>query len=878
MTPSPPEKRGGGHCLEEPLVTETGGSGMDDPAPGAGSDRDDFHCDLYGPQYYDSCLSLRTDGGGAAAAPYRWGEPVWEGFFAYIADEIVARLTPRTSLDAGCAVGFLVKALSDRGVDARGLDNSTYAISQVPAPIRDRCRVGSVVEELEGQFDLVTCIEVVEHLEPADAPIAVGNLCRHAGAVLFSSTPDHFDEVTHLNVRPPAYWAGQFARHGFYRDVDFDANFISPHAVLFRPRAHPVEVVTAYERWHWEAHRELRGVRAHRDRLAEEIGRLRRERDEAVSQREALLSTKTFRLTAGVREVWARAHGLGRSAPAPRAAAASAPTYADWVERYDTLDAKGRAALEARISALRRRTRFSIVMPVYNPEPHYLRQALESILAQVYPDWELCIADDESTNPAVRPTLAEYRQRDPRVKVTHRHRNGGIVRASNSALELAEGDFVVLVDDDDELPPHALASLAIELDEHPDALMVYSDEDKLDPAGRRRDPYFKSEWDETLLLGQNCLSHLTAFRRREVVELGGFRDGMEGSQDHDLALRMAERAGPGQIRHLPLVLYHWRAHRGSTAEKLAAKPYAADAARRAVSDHLGRLGLGALVSGAPDGSGMRIHWRLPDPVPAVSVTIWGTDPEVAKGSQGSIHSLTSYPRCEVETSDRLLFSGPARLGAAAPPQGSGDLLCSLAAGVEVIADNWLQELVGPFVDPEVGMVGGRLETREGRVTRGPLVLVRGGQVLAPLDGEDRTNPGYLGRAWLAHQVAALSLGCIAVRRSVLEEVGSPDPGLDVFWRVVDLCLRVRRAGHRVVWTPYSRLGIVEPRALEGGPPPARWGLPPLPERLRTRYQDLLGEELAYSPNLSLEWGHPYDLAWPPRRGPKWSFLGAHDNL
>lgn len=282
---------------------------MADPLASAGQDREAAevlpaqHHDLYGETYYRS-YSCRKAGDGAAEAPvpYQWGEPFWEEFFRRLAGEIVTRLHPRTVLDAGCAIGFLVKALRDDGIRADGFDTSAWAISQVHPEAQPFCRVGSVTDELLKDYDLITCIEVLEHVSPGEAASAVANFCRHGRAVLFSSTPDVFDEVTHINVRPPDYWADLFARHGFYRNFDFDASFVAPHALLFHPVRHVEQVVRGYERWNWDTQRELHGVRAHRDRLHAEVDGLLGARQEL----RALMNTKTFRLTARVRSLWAR--------------------------------------------------------------------------------------------------------------------------------------------------------------------------------------------------------------------------------------------------------------------------------------------------------------------------------------------------------------------------------------------------------------------------------------------------------------------------------------------------------------------------------------------------------------------------------------------
>ncbi len=231
--------------------------------------------------------------------------------------------------------------------------------------------------------------------------------------------------------------------------------------------------------------------------------------------------------------------------------------YAHWVSKYDTLDNFDCNAIRAHIAAFASRPLISIVVPVYNTEEKYLREMIESVSQQLYPNWELCIADDASTKPHVREVLEQYGLEDPRIKVVYRQDNGHISAASNSALEIATGEFVALLDHDDVLAPHALYMVAHAINEHPDADVLFSDEDKLDDAGCRCDPYFKPDWNAELFYCQNFVNHLGVYRTSLLRAIGGFRAGFEGSQDYDLTLR-ATAATSGPIVHIPHVLYHWR--------------------------------------------------------------------------------------------------------------------------------------------------------------------------------------------------------------------------------------------------------------------------------------------------------------------------------
>ena len=256
-----------------------------------------------------------------------------------------------------------------------------------------------------------------------------------------------------------------------------------------------------------------------------------------------------------------------------------------------------RRGIRSRIRELSYQPLISVVMPVYNTQETWLRKAIDSVLRQLYPKWELCLADDHSSRPHVRPILEEYAACDPRIKLVFRDRNGHISAASNSALTLATGDFVALLDHDDELSEHALYMNVEELNRYPGAHLLYSDEDKIDERGRRYWPFFKPNWNPDLFYSLNLVTHLAVYRRSVLEAVEGFQEGLEGSQDYDLTLRVIERIPPEAIRHIPHVLYHWRAIPGSVALASGEKIYAHEAARHAIRAHFQRRGVRAEVRG-----------------------------------------------------------------------------------------------------------------------------------------------------------------------------------------------------------------------------------------------------------------------------------------
>jgi glycosyltransferase involved in cell wall biosynthesis len=259
--------------------------------------------------------------------------------------------------------------------------------------------------------------------------------------------------------------------------------------------------------------------------------------------------------------------------------------YQQWVAKHDTINDERRQTLAADHASLPRKPLISVIMPVYNAPLTWLDAAIESVQRQIYQEWELCIADDCSTDAAIRPYLESKSKEDARIKVDFRTRNGHISAASNSAIALASGEFLALMDQDDLIPEQALLAVACCINEYPDAKIIYSDEDKINEHGQRESPARKPGWHRSSLLECNRVSHLAVYQTSLVAAVGGFRVGYEGAQDHDLVLRCSEQILDHQIIHIPEILYHWRIHENSTAHTRRAKPYAMEARKKVLQDH-----------------------------------------------------------------------------------------------------------------------------------------------------------------------------------------------------------------------------------------------------------------------------------------------------
>lgn len=510
-----------------------------------------------------------------------------------------------------------------------------------------------------------------------------------------------------------------------------------------------------------------------------------------------------------------------------------ASTYEDWIEWYDTLSDGDRDAIRARIDGMAFRPVISVVMPVYNTPHRYLRAAIESVQAQLYPDWELCIANDASSDPGIAPLLDGYAKQDPRIKIVHRESNGHISAASNSALDIATGDFVALLDHDDVLSEHALYMVVEAATAHPDACVIYSDEDKLDSGGKRLEPYFKPDFNPELFHGQNFVSHLGVYRRSLLDKVGGFRVGLEGSQDYDLALRVVDICGPDKVHHIPHILYHWRILEGSVALSSGEKDYAHERALTALSESLARSHPNATVEEISVGRYRRVRYPLPDPAPKVSIIVPTRDRlDLTRVAVESVLERTAYPDFEVLIVDngsiedetlawfrqiaerdarvRVLRDDGnfnfSRLNNAAAEQAEGSILCLLNNDTEVISGDWLAEMVSRAVDPEVGIVGAKLLYTDGRVQHAGVVVGLGGIAGHIFSGKGRDDPCYFARGVLAQAYSAVTAACLVIRKSVFQDVGGlNEANLGVAFNDVDLCLKVRQTGKRLVWTPFAEL-------------------------------------------------------------------------
>jgi GT2 family glycosyltransferase/2-polyprenyl-3-methyl-5-hydroxy-6-metoxy-1,4-benzoquinol methylase/glycosyltransferase involved in cell wall biosynthesis len=503
-------------------------------------------------------------------------------------------------------------------------------------------------------------------------------------------------------------------------------------------------------------------------------------------------------------------------------------TYARWIEATEPSPA---GLEEQRVDSrhLAYRPTISVVMPTWNPPIELLREAVGSVLAQTYGDWELCIADGGSQR-AVRKYLEFLERSDPRVRVRLLDENQGISGNTNAALDLATGEFVAFLDHTDLLAPFALYEVARLLNRDAGTDIFYSDHDLISTEGGRYNPFFTPSWSPDLFLSVNYLAHLSVIRRRQVDEVGRLRAETDGAQDWDLLFRVAE--GTDRIVRVPKVLYHWRSDPTSAALSLETKPYVAAAQERAVREHLVRRGTDASITRTGEGQ-LRVRWQTPER-PKVSIIIpTKHNRTLLERCLGAIAN-SNYPDIEVvvvETAGRdevreawyeameavvplkvLWWEQPFNYSAVnnyAVTEATGELLLFMNDDTEPLSNEWLDELIGWAVQERVGVVGAQLVDADGRIQHGGVVVGMGGFAEHLFRSLRPGDWGLMGSTMWYRDVSAVTGACLMVRRDVFDEVGGWDEDFQLCGGDVELCLSIGRAGYRIVCTPFANVAHVE---------------------------------------------------------------------
>lgn len=523
-------------------------------------------------------------------------------------------------------------------------------------------------------------------------------------------------------------------------------------------------------------------------------------------------------------------------------------SYEAWLTR-NALTEPMLETMRQRCTTFRDSPLFSVVMPVYNVREEWLREAIESVTAQIYPRWELCIADDASTEAHVRPLLQRYAAADPRIKVAFREKNGHICAATNTALELAAGDYICLMDNDDKVSPDALYEFAGVIQAKGRVGMIYSDEDKLSKTGERYEPFFKPDWSPEYLEACFYTAHFACYRADIVRKSGGFRVGYEGAQDYDFALRFVEQRP--EIVHVAKVLYHWRSIKGSTATSMQEKDYVIDAACKVLRDHLSRSGVKGSVRPGAHAASFEVRYEISG-TPLVSIVIptagrnaavRGKSVDLLVNCISSIRHKTSYRNYEIVVVDNndlkaetlagisnagcrfVHFTEPfnvakkMNLGAAVA---RGDYLVFLNDDVEVIEPTWLEDMLQLAQRAEIGAVGAKLFYEDGTLQHAGVTFDDDGLPDHIFQSYPGNFPGYYFSCVSTRNFLAVTGACLMTRTEAFRRVGGFDEEFPINYNDIDYCLRIGQAGLRVVLCPRARLyhfesknreRIVEPEAI-----------------------------------------------------------------
>lgn len=572
----------------------------------------------------------------------------------------------------------------------------------------------------------------------------------------------------------------------------------------------------------------------------------------------------------GPKEFWIRLHERFEPEEVP---------YGPWYEAYvpDEAELEKQRRHHFEYSPL-----ISVAVPAYRTPEKFLVQMMESLLAQTYGNWELCIANGSPEDSAMKKVLEEYTKKDSRIRVSELTENKGIAGNTNAALEMAQGEFVGLLDHDDLLAPNALYEIALALGKDRALDAVYTDEDKVTTElDEHFQPHLKPDFNLDLLRSNNYICHFFVVRRSIVQKVGGFRQEFDGAQDHDFIFRCIETAE--KVGHIPEILYHWRTHKASTADNPASKMYAFDAGKRAIEAHLKRTGTEGIVSHTPDLGFFRVKYPVQGQ-PLVSVIIPNKDEkETLKACIDSIREKTEYPNYEIiivennSTTDEIfqyykeLSQDPrirllrwkkefnySAINNYGVRHANGEYLLFLNNDVTVITPGWIRELLGVCQRPEVGAAGVKLIYPDNTIQHAGCVIGLGGIAGHMFVDMPANRTGYLHKASILQDMSAVTAACMMMKRTAFEEAGGFTEKLSVAFNDVDLCLKVRKNHKLIVYDPYVQLYHMESktRGAEDNKEKVRRFQEEI-EYMRCQWIDILKKgDPYYNKNLSLtKWNY-----------------------
>ena len=509
----------------------------------------------------------------------------------------------------------------------------------------------------------------------------------------------------------------------------------------------------------------------------------------------------------------------------------------------------------------------SIITPTHNTPIEFLKKCVESVISQSYPNWELCLIDDASTNPEVRRVLEDYSLKDKRIKTHFRKTNGHISASTNDGLKMAAGEFVALLDHDDVLWPNALFEVVSLINKHSDADIIYSDEDKIDSTGRQCEPSFKPDWSPDLFVNMMFLSHFLVVRLKLLNEIGGYLSRFDGTQDWEVMMRAVERTE--KIFHIPTVLYSWRMWSGSTALRIGTKPYAFLAQERALVELIRRRKLSVRLETGPTECTYLFNY-IPQRHEKVSIIV--IDSLTLQALEKTLVTITArndYPNYELvllTSSDRPELSellsqylnreqylvipyqdqmSLAAVSNVAANKATGELLLFFRCGYEAFSSNWLSRMVGHVERPEVGCVGTKILDSKNRIIHCGLVFGIGGKAIGSPYFNQPDQMGYRALTELQRNVSAVSTQCLLTKKRIFLETGGFDAGIfPSTYFDADYCLKVAQRGFRTIYEPRSKLACLED-AQTFSPSKAE------DHAFRGRWQSRYPTDPYFSPNLSL---------------------------